>query len=99
MHDVRLEGIEGRGKPSGEAKLPVEPLSHLHIVLSGVDVCGRGQFREVGMYEVRIVDELRIELEQLVHLLLGEVFVNAVRTETPGVLVFQILEDQGGQSG
>ena len=51
------------------------------------------------MYEVRIVDELGVELEQLVHLLLGEVFVNAVRTETPGVLVFQILEDQGGQSG
>ncbi len=51
------------------------------------------------MYEVRIVDKLRVELEQLVHLLLGEVFVNDVRTETPGVLVFQILEDQGGQSG
>ena len=99
VHDVRLEGIEGRGKPAGEAKLPVEPLSHLLVVLSGVDVCGRGQFRKVGMYEVRIVDELGVELEQLVHLLLGEVFVNDVRTETPGVLVFQILEDQGGQSG
>ncbi len=51
------------------------------------------------MYEVRIVDELRVELEQLVHLLLGEVFVNDMRAKTPGVLVSQILEDESRQVG
>ena len=62
VQDVRLEGVEGGRQTAGEAELTVQPLAHLRIILTGIDVGGGRQFREVGMDEVGVVDELTVNL-------------------------------------
>ena len=64
---------------------------------SDAHAVGGSELGEVGVDEVRVVDQFGLQLEKFVELGLGHVSVNAMGTESPAELGLQVLGHEGGQ--